>query len=205
MESIGAELLGRQDVQEMVDTIKKTHPALVDDLIPSKVPLATLHRVLQRLLRERVPIRDLITILEAVGDAADTTKDPEQLTEHARRALGNVIAQQYAEADGTVRGVTLGPRLEAALMSLFTPRAAQSGQTMITPNTLANLLRELQTLTATSPDARPLPLIVPPGLRIGIRRFVEPVLPALPVLSLAELPPYVNLNTTAMWEMQHAA
>jgi len=205
LKSNAAELLGRQDVQEMVDTIKKTHPALVDDLIPSRVSLATLHRVLQRLLRERVPIRDLITILEAVGDAADTTKDPEQLTEHARRALGNVIAQQYAEADGTVRGVTLGPRLEAALMSLFTPRAAQSGQTMITPNTLANLLRELQTLTATSPDARPLPLIVPPGLRIGIRRFVEPVLPALPVLSLAELPPYVNLNTTAMWEMQHAA
>ncbi len=205
LKSNAAELLGRQDVQEMVDTIKKTHPALVDDLIPSKVPLATLHRVLQRLLRERVPIRDLITILEAVGDAADTTKDPEQLTEHARRALGNVIAQQYAEADGTVRGVTLGPRLEAALMSLFTPRAAQAGQTMITPNTLANLLRDLQTLTATSPDARPLPLIVPPGLRVGIRRFVEPVLPALPVLSLAELPPYVNLNTTAMWEMQHAA
>ncbi|MCX5764014.1 MAG: flagellar biosynthesis protein FlhA [Gemmatimonadetes bacterium] len=205
LKSNAAELLGRQDVQEMVDTIKKTHPALVDDLIPSRVPLATLHRVLQRLLRERVPIRDLITILEAVGDAADTTKDPEQLTEHARRALGNVIAQQYAEADGTVRGVTLGPRLEAALMSLFTPRAAQAGQTMITPNTLANLLRDLQTLTATSPDARPLPLIVPPGLRVGIRRFVEPVLPALPVLSLAELPPYVNLNTTAMWEMQHAA
>ena len=205
LKSNAAELLGRQDVQEMVDTIRKTHPALVDDLIPSKVPLATLHRVLQRLLRERVPIRDFITILEAVGDAADTTKDPEQLTEHARRALGNVIAQQYAEADGTVRGVTLGPRLEAALMSLFTPRAAQSGQTMITPNTLANLLRDLQTLTATSPDARPLPLIVPPGLRVGIRRFVEPVLPALPVLSLAELPPYVNLNTTAMWEMQHAA
>ncbi len=205
LKSNAAELLGRQDVQEMVDTIKKTHPALVDDLIPSKVPLATLHRVLQRLLRERVPIRDLITILEAVGDAADTTKDPEQLTEHARRALGNVIAQQYAEADGTMRGVTLGPRLEAALMSLFTPRAAQAGQTMITPNTLANLLRDLQTLTAASPDARPLPLIVPPGLRVGIRRFVEPVLPALPVLSLAELPPYVNLNTTAMWEMQHAA
>lgn len=205
LKSNAAELLGRQDVQEMVETIKKTHPALVDDLIPSKVPLATLHRVLQRLLRERVPIRDFITILEAVGDAADTTKDPEQLTEHARRALGNVIAQQYAEADGTVRGVTLGPRLEAALMSLFTPRAAQSGQTMITPNTLANLLRDLQTLTATSPDSRPLPLIVPPGLRVGIRRFVEPVLPALPVLSLAELPPYVNLNTTAMWEMQHAA
>jgi flagellar biosynthesis protein FlhA len=205
LKSNAAELLGRQDVQEMVETIKKTHPALVDDLIPSKVPLATLHRVLQRLLRERVPIRDFITILEAVGDAADTTKDPEQLTEHARRALGNVIAQQYAEANGTVRGVTLGPRLEAALMSLFTPRAAQTGQTMITPNTLADLLRDLQTLTATSPDSRPLPLIVPPGLRVGIRRFVEPVLPALPVLSLAELPPYVNLNTTAMWEMQHAA
>ncbi len=205
LKSNAAELLGRQDVQEMVDTIKKTHPALVNDLVPAKVSLATLHRVLQRLLRERVPIRDLITILEAVGDAAETVKDPEQLTEHARRALGHVIAQQYTEEDGTLRGVTLGPRLEAALMSLFAPRSAQPGQAMITPNTLATLLRELQQMTTTTADARPLPLIVPPGLRIGVRRFVEPVMPQLPVLSLAELPPYVNLNTTAMWEMQHAA
>lgn len=200
-----AELLGRQDVQEMVDTIKRTHPVLVDEIIPARISLGTLHRVLQRLLRERVPIRDLVTILEALGDAADQVKDPEQLTEHARRALGHVIAHGFTDENGTLRGITLGARLEASLMGLFAPRAASPGSGLMTPDLLAGLLRELQSLSTTSVDARPVPLVVPPGLRVGIRRLVEPVLPTLPVLSLAELPPFVNLNAIATWEMQHAA
>ncbi|MBI3568666.1 MAG: flagellar biosynthesis protein FlhA [Gemmatimonadetes bacterium] len=200
-----AELLGRQDVQEMVETLKKTHPALVEEVIPAKLSLGVLHRVLQRLLRERVPIRDLVTILEAVGDNGDQVKDPEQLTEHVRRALGNVIAHQFMGDDGALRGITLGPRLEASLMGLFTPRAAQPGTSLLTPDSLAGLLRELQLLSATAPDARTMPLIVPPGLRIGVRRLVEPVMPSLPVVSLAELPPFVNVSAVGTWEMKHAA
>ncbi len=200
-----AELLGRQDVQEMVETLKKTHPALVDEVIPAKLSLGVLHRVLQRLLRERVPIRDLVTILEAVGDSADQVKDPEQLTEHVRRSLGNVIAHQFMGDDGALRGITLGPRLEASLMGLFAPRSAMPGTSLLTPDSLAGLLRELQNLSATSPDARTLPLIVPPGLRIGVRRLVEPVMPGLAVVSLAELPPFVNLSAVGTWEMKHAA
>ncbi|MCX5762313.1 MAG: flagellar biosynthesis protein FlhA, partial [Gemmatimonadetes bacterium] len=170
-----AELLGRQDVQEMVETLKKTHPALIEDIIPNKVSLGMLHRVLQRLLRERVPIRDLVTVLEALGDTADTTKDPEQLTEHVRRSLGNVIAHQYMDESGTVRGITLGARLEASLMGLFSPRATHPGTAMLTPDTLAGLLRELNTLAAAgAADGRSVPLVVPPGLRVGIRRLIEP-------------------------------
>jgi flagellar biosynthesis protein FlhA len=201
-----ADLLGRQDVQEMLETIKKSNPALVDEMIPAKLSLGTLHRVLQRLLRERVPIRDLVTILEALGDSVDTVKDPEQLTEHVRRALGNVIAKLYTGDDGTLRGITLGPKLEASLMGLFAPRAATPGSaTLLTPDSLAALLRTLQMLSTESVDGRPVPLIVPPGLRIGVRRLVEPVLPALPVISLGELPPFVNLNTVATWEINNAS
>ena len=201
-----ADLLGRQDVQEMLETIKKSNPALVEEMIPAKMSLGTLHRVLQRLLRERVPIRDLVTILEALGDATDTVKDPEQLTEHVRRALGNVIAKLYTGEDGMLRGITLGPKLEASLMGLFAPRAATAGSAnLLTPDSLAQLLRALQTLSTDSADGRPVPLIVPPGLRIGVRRLVEPVLPALPVISLAELPPFVNLSTVAIWEINHAS
>lgn len=200
-----ADLLGRQDVQDMIETIKKTHPALVSEVIPERITLGTLHRVLQRLLRERVPIRDLVTILEALGDAADQVKDPEQLAERARRALGNVIAHSYADDSGTVRGIMLGARLEASLMGLFASRAPQPGTQLLTPDLLAGLLRDLQSLTQSGADARPIPLIVPPGLRVGVRRLLEPVMPALPVLSLAELPPWVNLHTIATWEMQHAA
>ena len=200
-----AELLGRQDVQAMIEAIKPTHPALVEEVVPAKIPLGTLHRVLQKLLRERVPIRDLVTILEALGDHADQVKDLEQLTEHVRRALGNVIARSLMDESGAIRGVTLGPRLEASLMGLFSPRAAQPGTALLTPDALANLLRDLQQMTLAGADQRPVPLVVPPALRIGVRRLVEPVMPALSVVSLAELPAFVNLNNIAIWEMKHAA
>ncbi|HEY7897940.1 MAG TPA: flagellar biosynthesis protein FlhA [Gemmatimonadaceae bacterium] len=201
-----AELLGRQDVQEMVETLKKTHPALVDDIVPSKISLGTLHRVLQRLLRERIPIRDLVTILEALGDSADTTKDPEALTEHVRRSLSNVIARLYAEPDASVRGITMGPRLEQALTGLFSPRTAQPGISLLNPDALARMLRDLNEMSqAYSSEGRPVPLVTPPSLRVGVRRLIEPVLPSLPVISLAELPTAVNLHSVGMWEMANAA
>jgi len=201
-----AELLGRQDVQEMVETLKKTHPALVDDLIPGKVSLGLLHRVLQRLLRERIPIRDMVTVLEALGDGVEQTKDAEILTEHVRRSLSNVIARAYSDDTGAVRGIMLGARLEASLMGLFSPRNAPAGMAPLTPDILADLLRELNLLATThASEGRLPPLITPPSLRVGVRRLVEPVLSALPVISLAELPPSVKLNSVATWELGHAA
>ena len=200
-----AELLGRQDVQAMVDQLKPTHPALVEEVVPSKVSLGTLHRVLQRLLRERVPIRDLVTILEALGDAAEHAKDLESLTEHVRRALSNVIARTLMDETGAIRAVTLGPKLEASLMTLFAPRAGVGPSPLLTPDQLAALLRDLQQSTGGSGDQKPLPLIVSPALRTGIRRLVEPVMPALSVVSLAELPTTVTLTPVASWEMPHAA
>ena len=206
LKSNAADLLGRQDVQEMVDRLKKTHPALVDDVIPSKVTLGVLHRVLQRLLKERIPIRDMVTILEAVADASDQTKDPEVLTEHARRALTNVIARLFMDDAGLVRGITLGPRLESALVGLFSPRANQSPANMLTPDSLGALLRQLDAIaTANTVEGRSAPLLAPPSLRVGIRRLVEPVLPNLPVVSMAELPPYVKLSSVAQWETANAA
>ena len=200
-----AELLGRQDVQEMIETLKKSHPALVEEIIPAKISLGVLHRVLQRLLRERVPIRDLVTILEALGDSADQTKDPELLTEHVRRAMTNAIARLFASEDGSIRGVTIGPRLEAALMGLFSPRSANAGTQLLNPDTLASLLRELNAIATThSTEGRSAPLITPPSLRVGIRKLVEPVMPNLPVVSLAELPAAIKLNSVATWELTHA-
>ncbi len=91
-------------------------------------------------------------------------------------------------------------------MGLFSPRAGQQMPTLLNPDSLANLLRELNVLTTTyAADGRPLPLIAPPSLRVGIRRLVEPVLPGLPVISLAELPAHVKLNSVATWELPNAA
>ncbi len=206
LKASAADLLGRQEVQEMVETLKKTHPALVEEIIPGKVSLSVLHRVLQRLLRERVPIRDLVTILEAVGDGAEHTKDPEALTEVVRKSLTNVIARLFADQSGVVRGITIGAKLESALMGLFSPRASVAGAPMLTPDSLAAMLRDLNHLATTyAIDGRPLPLITPPSLRIGVRRLIEPVLPSLPVVSLAELPPAITLSSVATWEMKYGA
>lgn len=204
LKSSASELLGRQEVQEMVETLKKSHPALVEEIIPGKVSLSVLHRVLQRLLRERVPIRDLVTILEALGDGAETTKDPEALTEIVRKSLTNVIARLFADQTGTVTGITIGGRLESALVGLFSPRTAQPNAPLLTPELLAGLLRDLNHLATTyAVDGRPLPLITPPSLRVGVRRLIEPVLPNLPVISLAELPPQITLSGIATWEMSN--
>ncbi len=196
-----AELLGRQDVQELLDTLKESFPALVDEVVPGKLGVGTLHRVLQRLLRERVPIRDLVTILEALADVADRTSDPEVLAEHTRRALGPVIAEMHSDPDGTIRGITLGPRLEAALTRLFSPRPGE-GNDVVEPGAMTRALTKLERLSREHlRDGRPRPLITSPTMRVGVRRLLEPVLPHIPVLSLGELPAQVNIDSLSVWEM----
>jgi flagellar biosynthesis protein FlhA len=201
-----AELLSRQAVRELLDTLKETHPALVEDVVPGKLPLGTVHRVLQRLLREGVPIRDLVLILESLADAAETTKDPEILTEHVRRALSGVLLQLHADADGSIRGITVGPKLEASLMTLFSPRAGGNGTRTLDPDELAGVLRSLDQLARQARrDGQQPPLITSPALRVGIRRLIEPVMPGLPVVSLGELPPQTPIHSLATWELRHAA
>jgi flagellar biosynthesis protein FlhA len=199
-----AELLTRQNVRELLDSLKETNPALVEDTVPQRLSLGTVHRVLQRLLQEGVPIRDLALILETLADAGETTKDPEVLAEQVRRALGSVIAALHAEADGVIRAIGVGPRLEAALMALFSARSAQGVQ-LLEPDQLNEALRRLSELANTHRrEGRYRPLVTPPSLRVGIRRLVEPVLPQLPVLSIAELPPTTPLHNIATWEVNRA-
>lgn len=201
-----ADLLSRQSVRELLDSLKERHPALVEDVVPGKLSLGTVHRVLQRLLREGIPIRDLALILETLADVADQTKDPEVLTEHVRRALSSALLQLHAGDDGSVRGITVGPRLESALMSLFSPRPGAAGGRTLDPDELAGALRSLDQLSRQSRhDGQQHPLITPPALRVGIRRLVEPVMPGLPVVSLGELPPQTPIHSIATWELQHAA
>jgi flagellar biosynthesis protein FlhA len=197
-----ADLLSRQNVRELLDTLKESHPALVDDTIPGKLSLGTVHRVLQRLLKEHVPVRDLPTILETLGDAAEQTKDPEVLTEHVRRALSSVLVQMYDDGDGTIRGITMGPRLETALMQLFNPRPMKEGTRGLEPDDLTQVLRALNDLiNAHKHDGQYRPLITPPALRVGVRRLVEPVLPHVPVLSFGELPAQTPVQSLATWEL----
>lgn len=201
-----ADLLGRQDVQEMVTALKDTYPALIEGIVPDKIPLGTLHRVLQRLVKERVPIRDLVTILETLADLAETTTNVEVLTEKVRSALGSTIAEQYTNESGAIRGITIGAELEGALLHLFNPRQTGASTALLDPDSLTGLLNGLGTILRDFRGSaeRP-PLIAPPGLRAGIRRLIEPVLPDIPVLSLSELPPQIAIDSLATWEVADVA
>ena len=200
-----ADLLTRQNVREMLDTLKETHPALVED-VSAKLSLGVIHRVLQRLLRESIPVRDLSSILETLSDAGEQTKDPEALTEHVRRNLASVIVQLHDEGDGSIRGITVGPRLEAALMGLFAPRPSREGGRVVEPDELAQILRSLGELVShTRRDGQVRPLITPPSLRVGVRRLVEPIMPRLPIISLGELPAQTPIHSLATWELPRAA
>ncbi len=200
-----ADLLTRQNVREMLDALKDAHPALVED-VSAKLSLGVIHRVLQRLLREGVPVRDLATILETLSDAGEQSKDPELLTEQVRRTLATVIVQIHEEGDGSIRGITVGPRLEAALMSLFSPRPTREGMRSVEPDDLAQILRSLgELVNHTKRDGQVRPLITPPSLRVGVRRLVEPIMPRLPIISLGELPAQTPIHSLATWELPRAA
>ena len=200
-----AELLTRQAVREMLDGLRETHPALVDDVVPAKLSLGTLQRVLQRLLREGIPVRDMVTILEALSDPADQTKDPEALAEYVRRALSTVIVELLGAGNKPLTAITVGPKLEVALMQLFSPRGRE-GASPMTPEDLTRALQKLQDLVAARRrDGQTVPLVTPAGLRLGIRRLIEPILPRLPVISLSELPPQTPIENVSTWELSHAA
>ncbi len=200
-----ADLLSRQHARELLDGLKESHPALVEDVVPNKLSLGTVHRVLQRLLREGIPIRDLVTILEALSDAADQTKDAEALTEHARRALGSVIVHMLGGDVAPIRALTVGPRLEVALMQLFSPRGRDGGRPLDADELTAALSQLNRLALAGRHDGQWPPLVTPPALRAGIRRLVEPVLPRLPIVSLAELPAQTPIHNLDTWEIAHAA
>src|SRR5688500_18684459 len=106
------EILSRQDVQVLLDNLKQTHPTVVNELIPAQLSVGQVQRILQNLLAEGISIRNLSGILEKVSDYAGISKNPDELSEHARRALGSQIAKPFQMENGGIRAITLDPRLE---------------------------------------------------------------------------------------------
>ncbi len=181
------ELIGRQEVQALLDELAKTHPKLVEELVPALLPLGGVVRVLAGLLRERVPIRDLRTILEAVADQAAATKDPEALIEAARQALARTITRQYLAPDGTLPVITVDPRVEQQLAE----QAAASGlggAWMPDPVLAQKLLLSLkQAVERVAAQGQPPILLCSAPLRRPLRRLTERFLPAMPVLAISEV------------------
>lgn len=191
-------LLGRQDVQALIDHVKGTHPALVAELLPDLVNLGVIQRVLQNLLREGVPVLSLPVILEGIADYASITKQPDELSELVRRRLGMYFVSQYEVRPGVVGAVTFDPRLEQVLVSRIHRSPSDVGLAL-DPVLGRHLMQELATRTQAQADAgAPTVVIVGAELRLALRRFLEPSFPRLTVLSYQELPASTEIENTGI-------
>jgi len=187
------ELLTRTEVQTLLDSVTKSYPKLVDELIPAAMTLGGLQRVLQNLIKERVPINDLVAILETLVDYAPTLKDAELLTEHVRQALSRYITRQHASADGSIYVLALDPRFERAFS-----QAMEAGGA-ISPDIVTRLMRSVE--KAITGDRmkgiRPV-ILCSASVRRFLKKITERFLPSVVVLSNAELSPSVRLYTTGV-------
>ncbi|MGE5672590.1 MAG: flagellar biosynthesis protein FlhA [Mycobacterium leprae] len=189
------ELLGRQEVKGMVDTVKESHPALVEELTPRLLSLGEIQKVLANLLRENVPIRDLVLIFEALADWAAATKDPEQLTERVRTALGRVIVNHLGLGP-VVKALALSPDLEQRLIAATQQR---TGGPALDPNlaqsVVESIAREAEAMAARGET--PL-LVCVPVLRPILRRIAQHAVPNMTVLSWAELDPKLEIESVGV-------
>lgn len=182
-----AELLGREETQQLLDRISKESPKLLEDLVPKTLPLGTLQKVLQNLLQEGVHIRDMRTIIEVLADHAPRTQDAEQLTTVVRAALGRAITQTLFPGTGELQVIALAPQLENILMQATqTPGAEGPG---LEPGLADQLLRSVnQSAENQEQMGMPAVLLVPAPMRSLMARFLRRSIPQLHVLSHAEVP-----------------
>ncbi|BCS33528.1 flagellar biosynthesis protein FlhA [Luteitalea sp. TBR-22] len=191
------DLLTRQHTKDMVDRVAQASPRLVDDLIPKLLGLGDVQRVLRQLLRERVPVKDLTTILEALADAGAQTKDPDQLNEAVRQALGRAICRQHQTDQGELPTINLAPSLEERLMQAIV-RTEHGVVLAIDPNDAQHMASRIARALETA-VAQPV-LLCSPALRPHLWRLFTRVLPQMGVLSHSEVPPHVKVAPVAVLE-----
>ncbi|MEW6412655.1 MAG: flagellar biosynthesis protein FlhA [Candidatus Zixiibacteriota bacterium] len=197
------EIVTRQDVQHLVDTLKEDFPALVDSVIPETVSLGTLQKVLVSLLREKVPIRDLATILETLSDYVHATKDTDVLAEYVRMSLKRQITEIYRDKTGKINVFTIDPAIEQRLSDAV-QNTKQGLMLVLDPALTDKLLKLIGKQTDLMQAGGYVPLcICSPNIRLALRRLVEAVFPHLAVVSYNEILPDVELVSTGMVRIEN--
>ncbi|MBG0517697.1 flagellar biosynthesis protein FlhA [Enterobacter hormaechei] len=185
------ELFGRQEAQQLLDQLTKQSPKLIEDLIPGVISLTTLHKVLQNLLSERVPIRDMRTIIDTLAEYATPQSDADELTARVRARLSRAITQQWFPGDDDIQIIGLDMSLEQLLI-----QATQSGSA-IEPGIAENLMKQTeQALQHQEALGAPPVLLVNPALRLMLSRYLRRIFPQLAVLSSQEINTQRNVRMT---------
>ena len=188
------DLLSRQQVKEMLDQVAQSSPKLVEELVPKLVTMGDVQRVLRQLLRERVPVRDLVTILEALADAAAVTKDADAMTEAVRSSIGRAICRPYQNEKGELTVIGVTPLMEERLMASLV-KTDQGAVLALDPQQAQSMAARIGRAIEQA-MAQPV-LLCSPSLRPHMWRLFARVLPHLGVLSHAEVPPHIHVVPVA--------
>lgn len=189
-------ILTRQDVSRMLDNVKKENDAVVNELVPNLLSIGNIEKVLKNLLREGVPIRDMVTILETLADYAPATRDIETLTEYVRFSLSRTIAKKFIASDGVVYGITLDPALEQLVNDTVSQIKQKNYAASLPPEIVSILYSDLRQAQEEMMKKGLTPvIIVTPNVRSYLRRLIEPSLPSLPVISYNEIPTHIPLQS----------
>jgi flagellar biosynthesis protein FlhA len=192
------DLFGRQDLVSIVDAIKQTHPRVVGDLIPELMSLSTVLKVTQNLLKERVSIRDMLTILESLAEHAHHAKDPDELTEYVRIALGRSIAQQHIASDEKLYVITLARNLEEKIARSITNKPG-GAQISLDPNTARTLVEQIGMETKKHlHNSQPPVVLTSQQVRPHLFRLIEKFIPNLAVLAHGEVAGHVSVKPLGM-------
>ena len=192
------ELLGRQEVKRLLDSMNETHPKLVEELVPKLMSMGEVQKVLQQLLREQVSIRDLGTILEVLVEAAHVSKSIVHLVESVRMALGRGIVARLLDREGGLRVMTMQPGMEQEVVGTFDPTTAARllGSGAVNPgDCLRRLMESVKSLTGAGQGSALPVLLCPSPARYHLKRWLEPLLPKVTVLAAQEIPPEIRVRS----------
>lgn len=192
------ELIRRQDVQQLIDGVKQSYPVVIEELVPSVLTVGEIQQVLQNLLSERISIRDMVTILEALGDNARITKNIDILTENVRQSLGRNICMQYQTADGVLDVVTIDPLIEKEV-SEATEYTDQGLVISLNPEVAQKIVNDLSvTLEKALAQGRSPVVLCSANIRRALRKITERKLPNIAILSYNEIAPEFELQSVGM-------
>jgi flagellar biosynthesis protein FlhA len=198
------ELLGRQEASTLIENFKKSHPKVVEELIPDLLPLGSVVRVMQSLLKEQISIRDLLTIFETLADDAPRTKDIEMLTESVRKSLARSITAKYTTDLGNIPVMTLHPTIEELIANSLLQTEA-GVQLVMDPTTAHRLINEIAHAVESHPEIAGQPiLLTSPTSRRHLYKLTSRFIPQLVVLSHNELTSDADVKAVALVEMSHA-
>ncbi|QHJ69553.1 MULTISPECIES: flagellar biosynthesis protein FlhA [Planococcaceae] len=192
------ELIGRQEVKSLIENMREASPAVVEELIPNLMTIGEVQKVLMKLLKEKVSIRNLLIILETLADYSSQTKDTDVLTEYVRRSLSRQITLQYAPQNEALKVITAGASVEKKFAESV-HRSDQGNYLSIDPETSQLIFQKISEQAAQLQQTGVQPiLLTSPAIRIYMRQFIEGFAPDLPVLSYNELEPNIEIQSVGV-------